>query len=310
VLAAVAPTAAAFTPGAVYFAPGSCTPPCGLFEVTGGDQQGSSPLATIDRAPGQIAWSTDLGSAYLTQFDADTVALISASGSVTTFATGVDGPTGVLLTEGGLLLVVSYRDDEVYEANGGGDLSAAPVFADGFGSPRNLLQLDSGEILLADQGRNTVYDISGKESFLTATPFASGLASGLPPTGPYDLVQDGSGRIFASTDGGVYNITGGGDFSGATPHATGQLFAGLAVDASGRLLASDFVSGDIFDITASGDYSSATPFATNLPGLGDTALDAVPGAVSPPAQCVPALGASGLMLLSLLVLGARNTLEA
>jgi DNA-binding beta-propeller fold protein YncE len=301
VLAAVAPAAAAFTTGAVYFAPGDCTPPCGLFEVTGGDQQGSTPLAIIDRAPGQMAWSADLGSAYLTQYDVDTIALISASGGVTAFATGVDGPTGVLLTEGGLLLVVSYRDDTVYEANGGGDLSAAPVFADGFGAPRNLLQLDTGAILLADQGRNAVYDISEKGSFLTAPPFASGL-----PAGPYDLVQDGCGRIFASTDGGVYDITGGGDFLAATPHATGQLFVGLAVDGGGRLLASEFANGHIFDITDGGDYSSEAPFAANLPGFGDTALDAVPGAGSPPAQCVPALGPSGLMLLSVLLLGAAG----
>jgi DNA-binding beta-propeller fold protein YncE len=284
--------AAAYEPDEVYWAPGGCTPPCGLFEVTGGDQSGSSPMGSIDRAPGQVAWSAD-GAAYVSQFDLDSVARVADSGTVTTFATGVDGPTGVLLTQGGLLLVVSFRDRAVYEADAGGDLSHAPVFAGGFGGPRNLVQLDGGEILLADQGRNVVYDISGGGNFVGATPFASGF-----PPGPYDLVQDGEGRVFASTDGAVYEITNGGDVSGASPHATGQEFMGLAVDGSGRLLASDFSSGAVFDITASGDYSGATPFATNLAGFGDTALDTVPEAGGASPQAVPALPALGRLLLA------------
>jgi hypothetical protein len=291
-------TADAFAPGQVYWAPGDCSAPCGLFDVTeGGDQQGASPLAVIERAPGQLAWLPDLTAAYITQYDSDRIASISASGSTTTFATGIDGATGLLLTQDGRLLVASYRSDAVYDASSGGDLSEAVPFASGFGGPRNLLQLASDEILLADQGRRVVYDISAGGDFSAATPFASGFTFG-----PLDLVQDGEGRIFASTEGGVFEITGGGDFSGATPHATGQVFAGLAVDASGRLLASDLYSGDVFDITTPGDYTEADPFAWDLPGFGDSALDTVPGGASPalPAA-VPSLRGAPLALLAVLL---------
>jgi hypothetical protein len=205
-------------------------------------------MGSIDRAPGQIAWSGDGGAAYVSQFDLDSIVRVADSGTVTTFATGVDGPTGLLFTKGGRLLVVSYRDRAVYEADAGGDLSDAPVFADGFGGPRNLVQLDSGE-----------------------------------------------------------KITNGGDVSGDSPHATEQQFMGLAVDGSGRMLASDFYSGDVFDITASGDHSGAEPFATNLTGFGDTALDTAPEAGGPSPKAVPGLPALVRVLLaaSLAALAAR-----
>jgi hypothetical protein len=197
---------------------------------------------------------------------------------------------------GGRVLSVSFGDGAVYDISAGGDQSSAAPFAFGFDSPRNLLQLTTGQILLADQsplGR-AVFDITAGGDFSSAAPFAWGF----PPDGPYDLVQDRAGRILASTDAGVFDITGGGNFSSATPHASGRVFAGLAVDASGRLLASELESGDIYDITAAGSYAAATPFAWNLDGFADTALDTVPTA-SPPT--VPSLGGSGVPLLSILL---------
>lgn len=287
--------AAAFTPGEVHWAPGSCSASCGLFDVTlGGDQQGATPVAVIQRSPGQIAWDASL-LAYITQFDSDSVVRIDASGAVTTFATGLDGATGLLIESGGRMLAVAYRDAAVFDISAGGDFTTAVPFATGFVGPRNLLQLATGEILLADQLRRAVFDISAGGDFTNATAFASGF----PPYGPYDLVQDSAGRIFASTDAGVFDITSGGNFSSATPHATGRSFSGLAVAAEGRLLASDLSSGDVFDIAAAGNYASATPFAWNLAGSGDSALDEVPGAKSAPE--VPLLGGIGWGLLASLL---------
>jgi hypothetical protein len=294
-------TADAFAPGQVYWTPGGCSPPCGLFDVTdGGDQQAASPFAVIERAPGQLAWVSDLATAYITQYDSDTIASISASGSTTAFATGIDGATGLLFTQDDRLLAASYRSCAVYDATAGGDLSEAVPFASGFGGPRNLLQLATDEILLADQVGRAIFDISDGGDFSAATPFASGFAFG-----PMDLVQDGEGRVFASTQGGVFEITGGGDFSSTTPHATGRMFIGLAavtVDTSERLLASDFDSGDVFDITDGGDFSATVPFASNLPGYGDTALDTVPGGSSPPPPlAVPSLRGAPTALLAVLL---------
>ena len=296
--------AAGFTPGDVYWATGSCSGSCGIFDVTGGgDRQGASALAVIDRSPGQIAWRGVPLASYVTQFDAGAVVRVGANGSVSGFATGIDGATGLLATRGGRLLAVSFDEGAVYDISAGGNQSATTPFAFGFDSPRNLLELMSGRILLADQSSlaRAVYDITAGGDFSSATPFAWGF----PPDGPYDLVQDGAGRIFASTDAGVFDITGGGSVSSATPHASGRNFVGLAVDAAGRLLASELESDAIYDITAGGNYAAAAPFAWNLDGFGDSALDTVP-APAPPA--VPSLGGSGLGLLSglLTLLGAAR----
>jgi hypothetical protein len=268
-----------------------------MFDVTqGGDFEAASPVAVISRSPGQIAWRGWPLVGYVTQFDQDTVVRVGANGSVTGFATGIDGATGLLVDGAGRILAVSFGDGAVYDISAGGDYSAATAFAFGFGSPRNLLELATGEILLANQsplGR-AVFDITAGGDFSSATPFASGF----PPDGPYDLVQNGLGRIFASTDAGVFDITGGGDFSSATPHASGRVFAGLAVDGAGRLLASELESGEIYDITAAGNYATATPFASNLDGFGDTALDTAPAR---PVPAVPSLDGSGVALLSSLL---------
>ena len=289
--------AAGFAPGEVYWAPGDCFSTCGMFDVTqGGDFQGASAFAVIGRSPGQIAWMPSPLAGYVTQFDTDSVVRVSPSGAVTGFATGIDGATGLLVDGGGRVLAVSFGDGAVYDISAGGDYGAATAFAFGFDSPRNLLELATGEILLADQsplGR-AVFDITAGGDFSSATPFASGF----PPDGPYDLVQDGAGRVFASTDAGVFDITGGGNFASATPHASGRAFAGLTVDAAGRLLASELESGDIYEITAAGSYATATPFAKNLDGFSDTALDTVPGTPTP---SVPSLGGNGVALLSSLL---------
>jgi hypothetical protein len=286
--------AGGFAPGEVYWAPGDCSPPCGLYDVTqGGDLQGATPLAAIGRSPGQIAWKGRPLSGYLTQYDSNTVVRVGSNGAVTGFASGIDGPTGLLVDRGGRVLAVSFGDGAVYDISAGGDYSAATPFAFGFDSPRNLLELATGAILLADQsplGR-AVFEITAGGDFSSATPFAWGF----PPDGPYDLVQDGAGRIFASTDAGVFDISGGGNFSSATPHASGRVFVGLAVDGAGRLLASELESDDIYDITAAGSYAAATPFASNLDGFGDTAFDTVP---STPPPAVPSLDGNGMALLS------------
>lgn len=293
-----------FDPGQVYWAAGECVPSCGLMRVLPGSQAGTSPLAAIGRAPGQIAFRGDPLAAHLTQFSADTILRITAGGAVSTFASGIDRPTGLLQVSDGRLLVVSFGDGTVLDASAGGDLGGASPFASGFAGPRNLLELSTGEILLGDQTRRVVYDISAGGDFTSATPFASGL-----PLGPFDLVEDASGQLFASTTGGVFEISAGGDFTSAAPHATGLSFVGLAVDPAGRLLASDLDSGDVFDITAGGDYFGAPSFSSDLTGAGDTALDTVPGAAAVVGS-VPALGSgSGALLAALLLVSARARLR-
>lgn len=295
--AAFADEATAYTPGAVFWAPGACESPCGVFEITGGGILGTEALiAEMTDSPGQMAWSEDYDTLYISEFFMNRILSISSAGIVSTFATGISGPTGLIRLSDGRILAASYRDRIVIDVSGGGDVSATIPFASGFTSPRNMFQLADGSILLADQGANRVIDITAGGDFGAEQGFAYGI-----PRGPFDLVTDASGRILASSFDGVFEITSGGNFSTATPFAFGIEFIGLAIDAEGRTLASDFSSSNIYDISAGGDFTSAVPFAQGIPGYGDTALDAVP--VLSSVADVPALGRTGCGLLGIALVG-------
>ena len=303
---AMAAPAAAFEAGDVYWLPVACdVPPCHMTKVDASTGI-ATPFASLSASAGQFAWSLDLSEAYSTQYFSDEIHAISSAGGVTTFATGISSPTGLLMTSGGMLLAVSFTGKVVYDASDGGSLSGADVFASGFFRPRNLLQLSTGEILLSDQNGKVVYDITGGGDFSGSTPFAYGFTYNV-----YDLVES-SGAIYLSSPVGVYDITGGGDFSGAAPFAFGRHFIGLAVDGAGRLLASEFESGGVYDITSGGDQSAAVPVVMISDGLGDSALDAVPDALGEPpdATNVPVLGPMAYgALVSLLAATGRRRLR-
>jgi hypothetical protein len=291
-----------FTRGRVFWAPGSCSGACEIFDVTGGGDLGTAAgFATVDRSPGQIAWSQDLSSAYITEFSQDRVSEISTTGAVSLFFSGISRPTGLLRTADNRLLAASFNDGAVYDISGGDASPPETAFATGLGGVRNLLQLATGEILVADQNLKRIIDISAGGSFGTEL----GFAFGIPGSGPFDLVEDASGRIYASSFSGVFDITAGGDLSGESAYATGFNFVGLTIDGSGRMLASVHNSGVIYDVTNGGNVSSDIPFAFNLPGFADTALDVTPAAAPPPA--VPALSAWGSwsLICLLLLAGAK-----
>jgi hypothetical protein len=301
-LGIAAAPAAAFQPGDVYWAPGTCdSPPCYSFRVDAGVGT-TAPFVAIDPAPGQFAWAPNLSAVYATQFGADTILRISSAGAVSVHASGINDPTGLLMTSGGTLLAVSFGDGAVYDATAGGDLAGASAFATGFLTPRNLLERSNGDILLVDQNRLAVYEISGGGDFSVATPFADGFS-----TGAYDVVEGDSGNLYLATHPGVFEITSGGNFSSALPHAWGRRFIGLSVDGVGRLLGTELDTGAVFDISGGGDYTAVAPAVNVAGGLGDSALDTVPpGAGGAPV--VPALGplAYGMLASLLVAAGARS----
>jgi len=259
-----------FVPGDVFWV--ATAPQGNVVNISGGgDFAGVTPLQSVGSSIGQVAWSADLSTAYITEITNDAVAFLLPDGSAGGFAVNLASPSGIVRTSDGRLLVASFDDRAVYDITGGGSFASAIPFATGFSDPRNLAELPSGEILLADQGLNAVIDIAAGGDLTGVEPFASGVDDVV------DLTLDDSGRLWAAArTRGVIEITGGGDFSLAIPHATGREFIALAFDGSGRLLATDLTSDDIFDVTAGGDFSTAMPFAFNLPGESDAALDTVP----------------------------------
>lgn len=263
---------AEFNAGDLYFAVGTDNTPTGHYNATDGGDVSGTYVVLPDRCPGQLAWSEDLSTMYVSQFDANQVVAVDSSGAAAVFATGLPWVTGLARLEDGSLLAVSYSTGQIYDITAGGDFSGEVPLVTGLDEPRNLVQLSDGRVLVADQGRGMVYDINypvGGD--LSADP---GFATGLDRV--IDLVQDGAGQLYIASysDSIVMDITAGGDFSAAVPFATGRNFIGLAVHA-GMLVAIAFAEGEIYDITAGGDYSAATPWAWGMVGA-DSALDTVP----------------------------------
>ena len=267
----LAARAQSFTPSDVFWA-GSFTPSQLLNVTGGGNFAGAVPLATLaHRSIGQMAWSHDRSTLYITLFELNRVDAVTATGAQSIFATGLSGPTGLLATKDHRLLVANFASSTVLDITAGGDFSAATPFASSLSGPRNMVQLEDERILVAAQSGGRVFDITAGGDFSGNPGFASGLS------GPLDLVQNAVGRIFVSEGSAsqVTDITAGGDFTGVAPFASGRQFAGLAIDGEGRLLANTVVGSSAYDITAGGNFNMTAPWAFNLP-FAETALDTVP----------------------------------
>jgi len=95
----VSNAASAFEPGDVFWVSGVCGTPCGVFDITAGGTIGAGDLvAAMQESPGQVAWSSDRQTLYVSEFGTDAILAISGSGAVTLFGYFDDGTAA--LTDG------------------------------------------------------------------------------------------------------------------------------------------------------------------------------------------------------------------
>ncbi len=242
--------------------------------LTGGDLRSATPFATIGASGnyGQIAFSADLTTAYVTVWSANKVVAVSATGQVTDFATGIAGPTGIIRTSSGKLLVADNTNGRIYDITAGGNFASATAYATGLNGPRNFVETPNG-VYVANQNANTIIKIGSGGNLSAVTPFATNILR------PADL-EFFNNKIYATMDARqVYDITSGGNIMGTrSAWATGRYFYGLAAS-GGKLYAStdagDLSGPTIYDITAGGNMASKSSYA-RMPGIGDSILDAVP----------------------------------
>jgi glucose/arabinose dehydrogenase len=160
----------AFTPGDVFA--GSLFAPYRFYNITGGgDLSAETALANLGGATtGQVAWSRDLETAYVSVSGTGSVVAIDSSGAVSTFASGLSNPTGLILTSDDRLLVAENSTGQVTDITAGGDFTGATAFASGLSAPRNMVQLADGRILVTETGTGEVTDLgSGGNSFRGCT---------------------------------------------------------------------------------------------------------------------------------------------
>lgn len=153
--ALVSASGATFIPGDVFSLPIAANQSFRLMNISGGGDFSGSPGLSIVAGPRtQMAWSADLTTLYVTRLMTGpvftSVWAISATGVVTSFATGAGSPNGIVRTADGRLLtaVGTGGFGGVVDITVGGDFAGAPAFATGFRQPMNLVQLTNGHILL------------------------------------------------------------------------------------------------------------------------------------------------------------------
>lgn len=246
----------------------------------GGDLSGELFVDTGQYAIGQFAWSIDLNTMYVPYYVTGQVAAIDADGNVTTFATGLSGPAGMLMTREGVLLVAEHDSGEITDITAGGAFDGVPPLTDGLIGPRHLAQLPDGRVLVVDQDADEVHDTLYPTGGTVGTPWAYGFVQ------PITLVVAEDGTTWVATrefvmgnfTGFIYDVTGGGDLSGATPFAEGAPLLGMAFLADGTMLANELFGTVVWDVTAGGDVSATTPYATGLPA-GEAMFSAVPSPI-------------------------------
>lgn len=247
--------------------------------TSGGDFTGELFVDTDQYSIGQLAWSADLATMYLSLFTTGEVVAIDPAGNVTTFASGLSGPTGLLLTNDGTFLAAEFDTGEITDISGGGSMAGVAPLTTGLSGPRHLAQLSDGTVLVADQDLDAVFDALYPSGGAVGEPFAAGLIEVRAMIATDDDTIYAATREFVSEEftGFVYDITGGGDFAAAAPFASGQSFFSLTVSGAGRLLSGELFGSVIWDITGGGDFSTSAAFATGLPE-GETPLGTVPQA--------------------------------
>ena len=203
------------------------------------------------------------GDLYMSDLDTGTIFKFSPDGTKSTFASGLNFPTGMAFDSSGNLFVADEGTGAIFKFTPDATKS---TFASGQNAPTGLVFDSSGNLFVADFGSGTIFKFTPAG---TRSTFASGLL-----TVAY-LAFDGSGNLFA-TDGGVTVFK-------FTPAGTRTTFAfgsglsnaqGLALDGSGNIFVGNIAnsdSGTIFKFTTAGSRST---FAAGLNGPIGLAFDA------------------------------------
>jgi hypothetical protein len=196
-----------------------------------------------------------------------------ANGTVSTFVSNLDYPTGMAFDGSGNLYVASYSDNTISKITPNGHVSLF-ASAGGINHPEGLAFDSSGNLYCAnlyagaDANNYSIGTISKITHSGTVSTFAMGIDTG---TG-----SSFSGLAFDSSNGNLYASS---PYSNVIDAITStgvvSVFAsfgaetqGLVFDSHNNLFAADY--SDIYEITPGGSVST---FASGLEGLQGLALD-------------------------------------
>ena len=182
------------------------------------------------------------------------------------------GSAGAQVNPGDLLVSVidiGTQQGAIYRINGGGNFAAATPFIT---MPAGVVAYDmcrrpDGTIFVVSANINAN---NGGVSIINSGSLVT-FATGFTTPVPIDCAANGSVMV-GDALGSVYDITAGGDFSAATPFASGFTTVGMHRSPNGFFATDYDVFGTmmgpfgVHNITAGGDFSMTAHIATSLDG--------------------------------------------
>jgi sugar lactone lactonase YvrE len=186
-------------------------------------------------------YESDLGSGNIYEF--------TPGGTRSTFASGLNGPTGLAFDSSGNLFAADLSSGNIYEFTPGGTRSTFASRAVGLFEPEGLAFDSAGNLFVTDLG-GAIFEFTPGG---TRSVFAY-------LRGPRGLAFDSAGNLFVTDlDGNIYEFTPGGTRSTFASGLSNPF--GLAFNVVGNLFEADTDSGNIYEFTPVGTRST---FASGL----------------------------------------------
>jgi streptogramin lyase len=195
------------------------------------------------------------GSAWITNFNSNSVTGINAAGSVITGGSGLTGPpvinpVGITIDPTGNLWVACKGSNDVVEIGPGG---AIPTFFSEF-SGAHAVAIDQADNLWITN------DIGGQVTFISLIALSSTDIAGGGLSGPVAVAIDAAGNVWVANGGlganSVTEINGAtrGFLSGANGYTAGGLNdpSGVAIDPAGNAWITNFQGNTVTKLNAAG----------------------------------------------------------
>jgi sugar lactone lactonase YvrE len=220
------------------------------------------------------------GNAWVTNETGSAVSELSTSGNLlaSPTSTGLAGAQGIAVDRGGNVWVANTAGNSVIKFTlTAGSVTATNSFTAGGVAAPSAIALDSGSnAFVANFNGNSVTGLTSAGAAIGASPFTGSSNNISVPTA---IAVNSTGSIYVTSGtGSVVNLSNTGSFVATLNDGTLQGPVGVAVDASGRVLATGFttgtsVGGALSQFTSGGAAAAGSPITSGISSPSGVATD-------------------------------------
>ena len=232
-------------------------------------------------------------------------------------------PAALAIDGSGNLFVTDTLQQQAFEVTAASGYATIRPLAGTFNNPTGIAVDRNGNVFVADGSNNLIFELTAANAYGTVVPVSG------PWLSPTAVAVDPNGNVFVAdagdfTNGAVWEALAVGGILSGSP-AVNQLapsfplgpLQGVVVDPAGNVFVSNLAGPEIDEIPAAGGYATglvvtrsvASPANLGVDDFGNVyiadqgnaTIEEIQLVIPPP---VPTLGATGLLLLAVLLAGA------